>query len=210
MKRGPFIVAEGVDGSGKSSNVRNLQSHLQGTDINHYVTLEPGGTKACQAIRAILKNQEQPLAARTEAMLFYAARIEHTEKIIRPYTERGYLVLSDRYYASSLAYQGAMADDVFAIHALSKDLILRPDLTLLYDIPIELLEERIAYRGEVCDSIEQRGVDYFMRVRENFLAMAKDDPTYIIIDATQPLTDVFRESIEHVTTFLEGWNEDDH
>lgn len=209
VQRGAFIVAEGLDGAGKTSNVRNLENYLLGKEMDYFVTFEPGGTKFCNKLRKLLKEQEQPLDPLTESMLFYAARIEHTEKIIAPYLDRGYTVISDRYYDSSLAYQGANGPDVYAVHKLCEAKMRKPDLVLFYDIPEDVYLARVEERNGIVglDSFESRGLGYFRKVRANFKAIALTRPEYQIINAARPLDAVFTESIERVEEFLRTFNE---
>jgi len=209
VQRGAFLVAEGLDGAGKTSNVRNLENYFLGKELDYFVTFEPGGTKFCNKLRQLLKEQEQPLDPLTESMLFYAARIEHTQKIIKPYLDRGYTVICDRYSDSSLAYQGANGPDVYAVHKLCETKLAKPDLVLFYDIPEDIYFERVIEReGRVnLDSFESRGLDYFRKVRANFQALARTRPEYQVINAARPLDEVFTESIERVEEFLRTFNE---
>lgn len=204
-KRGAFLVLEGLDGAGKNSNARNIENYLSHSDIPHFVASEYKDSPFCRELRTVLNNQSPQLDPITETMLFYASRIEHTKHIIRPYLERGYLVVSDRYCATTAAYQGARTERVPAVHALADSLLVKPDLTLFYDIPVEIYEQRVLKRDGKLDQIEGRGVEYFTKVRANFHAWAADDPSFIIIDASQPLDDVFAESIRHVDDFLRNF-----
>ena len=207
LTKGVFVVAEGLDGAGKDSNIRNIENYLSHSDIPHFVASEYKDSQFCRELRTALNNQNPQLDPITEAMLFYASRIEHTKHIIQPYLDRGYLVISDRYCATTAAYQGARTEQVPTVHALAESLLVKPDLTLFYDIPVEIYEQRVLNRDGKLDQIEGRGVEYFAKVRANFHAWAADDPSFVIIDASKPLDDVFAESIRHVDDFLRNFHE---
>lgn len=208
VKRGAFVVAEGLDGSGKTSNVRNLENYFSHSDTPHFVASEYADNKVCLNLRTLLNNQSPDFNVMTETMLFYASRIEHTQKIIAPYLDGGTHVITDRYYSTTLAYQGVKNTKVQEVHDLAMPHLREPDLILFYDIPVSTYKERVLQRGKGLDAIESRGLEYFESVRANFLKLAKNDPRYIIIDAAQPLEDVFTETISRVDAFLRTFNED--
>lgn len=207
LTRGAFICVEGLDGAGKTSNVRNIASFLSHTGINHFVASEYIDTKFTGAVRKLLNEQEPPLDPVTETMMFYASRIEHTQKIIVPYIDKGYHVVCDRYYPSTLSYQGIHNPIVRDVHDLVLPRLREPDLIFLYDIPVDVYEERVLARGKGLDSIEGRGVEYFKQVRANFHKLAEADDRFVIIDASEPLEDVFTKTITQLNTFLRKFNE---
>lgn len=206
-KRGAFISLEGLDGAGKDSNARNIENYLSHSDVPHFIASEYKDSQFCREVRTALNNQNPQLDPITETMLFYASRIEHTKNIIKPYIERGYLVISDRYYATTMAYQGARTDKVKHVHDIAMPCLVEPDMVLFYDIPVEIYEQRVLGRDGKLDAIESRGVEYFAKVRANFHSLAANDPRFIIIDASKPLDDVFAESIRHVDDFLRNFHE---
>jgi dTMP kinase len=192
-----FITFEGIEGSGKTTNLNYLAEILREKGINVTVTREPGGTKMGEEIRKILlANHKETVCAITEILLLFAARSQHIENIIRPALIAGNCVLSDRFTDASYAYQGggrgiALQTIQFLENLVQKD--LRPDLTIVFDIPVELSVERIKKRKSI-DRIEQEKVDFFERVRQAYLDRAKSLPErYAIIDATKPLTVVHKE-----------------
>jgi dTMP kinase len=209
IKRGALIVAEGLDGSGKSSNIRNLGNRFSHTDIKHFVASEYDDSIFTNTIRQMLNNQKPTLDPLAETLMFYIARIEHTQKILAPYLDSGTHVILDRYYSSTLAYQSIKlpAENVLAVHDLVADRLREPDLILLYDISEDVYKERVLARGKGLDSIESRGLEYFRSVRANFLKLAENDSRYIVIDAGRPLEAVFTESLAQVDKFLRTFNE---
>lgn len=206
-QRGAFIVVEGLDGAGKTSNVRNIQSYFSGSDVPHFIASEYADTKFTSLIRKTLNEQDPQLDPITETMLFYASRIEHTQNIIKPYLESGYHVICDRYYPSTLAYQGIRTDAVHAVHELARSRLQEPDLVLFYDIPVEVYEERVLSRGKGLDAIEGRGREYFLEVRANFHKLAENDSRFIKLDASRPLDEVFTDTIQKLNDFLRNFNE---
>lgn len=207
LTKGVFVVLEGLDGAGKDSNVRNIENYLSHTDISHFIASEYKDSQFCREVRTALNNQSPQLDPLTETMLFYASRIEHTKNIIKPYLDRGYLVVSDRYYATTMAYQGARTDLVPHVHELALPSLVEPDLVLFYDIPVEIYAERVLGRDAKLDAIEGRGIEYFSAVRANFHKLAANDPRFVVINADKPLEDVFAESLAHVNDFLRTFNE---
>jgi dTMP kinase len=201
---GKFIVFSGLDASGKTTNRNHIDLRLNNTNVNYVMTREPGGTPFAEKVRELILSREYEVPALTETLLFYAARIDHTKNFIDPWIERGYHVLTDRYYDSTLAYQTIQCEEVLQVHTACLPKLRKPDLTLMYDIPAEIaLERMFRSRGAaVMDKIEMRGLEYFNSVRNNFLSMARDDSSTIIIDATKPLSDVLEESWRLVSTFL--------
>lgn len=207
-RRGAFVVIEGLDGAGKTSNIRNLGNYFSHSDTPHFMASEYDDSKVCLALRTMLNNQAPDFNVMTETMMFYASRIEHTQKIIAPYLDGGTHVITDRYYATTLAYQGVKNPKVREVHGLAQPHLREPDLILFYDIPGDVYEARVLMRGKGLDAIESRGRPYFEQVRANFLKLAENDPRYLIIDATKPLEDVFTETIARVDAFLRTFNED--
>ena len=197
--RGLFIALEGGEGAGKSTQGRLLAEHLrgQGHDVVH--TREPGGTPAAEAIRAVVLSPEfAGLDARSEALLFAAARGEHAARVIRPALERGAMVVCDRYLDSSVAYQG-IGRDLGA--GMIRDLSLWatqglvPDLTIVLDIDPTVGLARI----ELPDRLEAEPIEYHLQVRRAFLDLAAAEPDrYLVIDASRDVGTISALVIDRV------------
>ncbi|NHN55388.1 dTMP kinase [Calidifontibacter sp. DB0510] len=184
--RGLFVVFEGGDGAGKSTQVRLLADWLaqQGREV--VSTFEPGGTALGKDIRQVLLHGDH-VDARAEALLFAADRAHHIETLVRPALKRGAVVVQDRYLDSSVAYQGAGRElDAAEVRGLSlwatRDLL--PDLTVLLDVDPVVAQGR---RQRESDRLEREGEDFQRRVREHFRALAAAEPErYLVLDATEP------------------------
>lgn len=187
-----FITFEGVDGAGKSTHLAWFADQLRQRGHDVLVTREPGGTPLGERLRDILLNQ--PMQAETEALLMFAARLEHVAEVIRPALQRGTWVLSDRFSDASFAYQGGGRGVPLAkLEALERWVHegLQPDLTLLFDIPVEVARQRLAGRfdslraGNVApDRFEQERGEFFENVRQAYLARYRKTPErFALIDA---------------------------
>ena len=182
---GRLITFEGGDGAGKSTQIARLADWLGGLDVPVVCTREPGGTTEAEAIRRLLVSGESDWDALTEAMLHYAARREHAEKRIRPALAAGTWVLSDRFFDSTVAYQcygqGVAPEDEAALRRLAIG-ALRPDLTLLLDLPVETGRDRA--RGRQKSRYEEMNDELHLRVRAGFLEIARREPERVaVIDA---------------------------
>ena len=200
---GLFIVFEGGEGAGKSTQEALLAEWLERQARTVVRTREPGGTPAGEAIRTVLlSNEYAGLTDRAEALLFAAARGEHVAQVIRPALEVGNIVVCDRYLDSSVAYQG-YGRNLGAEHVRSMSLWathdLLPDLTVLLDIDPAVGLSRV----QSPDRLESEPIDYHQRVRQAFLDIASTDPQrYLVVDASQD-AHAIAEQIQHrVTTML--------
>ena len=203
--RGAFITLEGTEGVGKSTCLDFVRETLSAADIPTVATREPGGTALGEKIRDwILEGDHGELSAETETLLMFAARAFHLDEVIRPALAAGRWVICDRFSDATVAYQGGgrRADKGWiqslraAVHAG-----LEPDLTLLLDAPVEVGLNRI--RARAPDHFERENRDFFARVREAYLELARDDPHRIeVIDAAPSLTEVKSRISVHVTAFL--------
>jgi len=183
---GRFITFEGGEGSGKSTQIRRLAERLREGGHTVVLTREPGGTEMAEQIRAFI------LSGAAETMLFAAARADHVDRLIRPALERGDWVLCDRFIDSTRAYQGSDGVDSVLLDSLEKIAIgsVRPDLTLVLDLPVEIGLARAARRrsGEAgpADRFERETVERHERRRQLFLAIAAAEPDRcLVIDANQ-------------------------
>ena len=185
MTPGMFITLEGSEGAGKSTSLIFLQKLLNVAGIASITTREPGGTEIGERVRAILlQTQGQDMGADTELLLMFAARAEHLDKLIRPALAAGTWVLCDRFTDASYAYQGGgrgIPDARIAILETWVQDMLRPDLTLLFDIPTQQGLSRAAQRSAP-DRFEREDPAFFERVRQHYLTRAALTPgrTYIV------------------------------
>lgn len=187
--RGKFITFEGIEGSGKSTQIKLLASYLEEHGIAHILTREPGGTPIAETIRRILLDPAcKEMLPETELLLYCASRAQHTGELIIPALEAGKMVISDRYFDSSYAYQGAARKlDLSIIDTLTDFATYHtnPDLTILLDLPVEEGMKRIKSRD--LDRLEQEELSFHYKVREQFLFIAKKAASrYLVIDASQP------------------------
>lgn len=191
MSTAKFITFEGVDGAGKSTHLQWLAQSLRQRGIDLLVTREPGGTPLGERLREILLNQ--PMHAETEALLMFAARREHVEQVIRPALQRGTWVISDRFSDASFAYQGGgRGVSISKLEQLEQWVHgdLQPDLTLLFDIPIEVARQRLA-NNESLDRFEQEQGGFFEKVRQAYLARSQKMPSrFALIHAEQSRDEV--------------------
>jgi len=191
---GKFITFEGIDGAGKSTHLDWLTQHLRRRGHTVVVTREPGGTPLGEKLREILLSQ--PMHLETEALLMFAARREHLDKVIRPALNAGKWVVSDRFSDASFAYQGGGRgldeNKLVALEQWVQD-GLQPDLTLLFDVPVEVSRQRLANNATL-DRFEQEKQEFFQRVRENYLQRARQYARrFRVIDATRSLDEIQKE-----------------
>lgn len=181
MKQGWFISLEGVDGSGKSTQIQTTAAWLKEQGYEVLVTREPGGTATAEKIRDLVLDADVPLQPRTELLLYLAARAQHVAEVIKPVLAAGRIVLCDRFVDSTLVYQGIVRGlDLCRIKELNEFASeeLMPALTLLLDADPALLEERRRERG-VTDRFEQEGLSFQKKLREGFLFLAEKEPERI-------------------------------
>ncbi len=206
--RGMFISFEGVEGAGKSTHVRMAANALEAEGYEVVMTAEPGGTPISQCIRdVLLDTKHQAMEPVTELLLYAAARRQHLQELILPALEAGKVVITDRFSDSTAAYQGAGRGlDMRLIEELDRIVTggLRPELTVLLDMAVELGLERNRGAGKR-DRLELEDVEFHMRVREGFLAIAKAEPDRVkLIDAGRSKQEVQARVIEAVREGLLG------
>jgi dTMP kinase len=210
MKRGLFITFEGIEGCGKSTQTKAVADYFEENKFSFIVTREPGGTLISEKIREILlDNANKEMNPETELLLYMASRSQHTGTKIVPALDEGKHVICDRFYDSTLAYQGAARDldkefiDLlidFATYSTS------PDITFLLDITVEESEERICHRGK--DRMEQESKEFHQKVRNEFLNLAKEyNNRYIVIDGTQDPQIITERIMYEIKQKLDGKNE---
>ena len=205
--KGIFITLEGPDGSGKTTQINLLRTLFEREGFAVVQTREPGGTPIADRIRAlILDPLHGEMTARTEALLYMAARSQHTAELIRPALERGAVVISDRYADSTLVYQGvARGLPMEALLWLNRFATeeLGPDLTLLLTGDTDRLVQRLDKRG--CkDRLDNEGLQFHRQVREGFLALAaQNSQRFRVIDADRSIEAVQADIESHVMEFLQ-------
>jgi dTMP kinase len=179
-----FITLEGIDGAGKSTHLNWLAERLRSQGENVLVTREPGGTPLGEALRELLLHQAMHLE--TEALLMFAARREHLDKVIIPALREGTWVISDRFTDASFAYQGGgrgLDESKLRILEYWVQQDLQPDLTLLFDVTLEVSRQRLSANASL-DRFEQEKQDFFQRVRDTYLKRATQFPERIrVIDS---------------------------
>ena len=205
-ERGRFITMEGIEGAGKSTQMDVIRDFLSKQGIAPVVTREPGGTPLGESVRRLLLDPgNRGMSTDTELLLVFAARAEHLSQVIEPALAAGEWVLSDRFTDATFAYQGGGRGADSARIAVLEDWVqggLRPDLTLLLDLPVESGMARIAERGEP-DRFEREDAAFFGRIRETYLQRAAAEPQrFRRIDASAPLEAVSREVLEAVGALL--------
>lgn len=200
---GKFITVEGIDGAGKSSHVEWLAQWLRDQGKTVVVTREPGGTALGERLRELLLNE--PMHLETETLLMFAARREHLAQVIEPALARGEWVICDRFSDATYAYQGGGRGLDRAKFATLEHWVhahLQPDLTLLFDLPLDIARERIVLANRVLDRFEQERVDFHDRVRQAYLDRALHHGNRMrVIDANQPLEDI-RKVLENIVSSI--------
>jgi dTMP kinase len=205
MAQGKFITFEGVDGAGKSTHVGAVAQYLRNRGLHVVTTREPGGTPLGEKLRELLLHE--PMHLETEALLMFAARREHIAQVILPALHRGDWVISDRFTDASFAYQGGgrqLALDKLESLEQWVHADLQPDLTLLFDVPLEVARERLS-SGRALDKFETEKDDFFQRVRDVYLMRAHSFPERIkLIDSTRPMAEVSAQVEQCVTALFDG------
>ena len=191
-----FFSLDGIDGTGKSTQVRLLAEALRGRGLTVTTCVDPGGTELGAKLREILLHGRQTdMSLRTECLLFMASRAELVNRVIAPALERGEIVLSDRYLLANVVYQGhAGGLDPEEIRTLGEFATagIQPDLTVILDLPVDVARRR---RTGLADRVESRGADYFDRVRAGFLTEAAREPQrFRVVDAS-PSIDLVHAAI---------------
>ncbi|MFL2499424.1 MAG: dTMP kinase [Porticoccaceae bacterium] len=204
--RGRFITIEGTEGVGKTTNIEYIKQWLDTNHISFVSTREPGGTPLAEEIRELLlANREEKVCSKAELLMMFAGRAQHIDQVIEPQLAAGNWVLCDRFTDATYAYQGAgreMGNELIASLETMVHASMRPDLTLVLDVPVELGLERAGKRSEP-DRFELEKTDFFNRVRNAYLSMAQQNPQrYKIIDASKTLEFVQQQIAYTLNNFL--------
>ena len=201
-----FITLEGIEGSGKTSSIKSITDLLDSKRISYVVTREPGGSSIGSELRSILLDPKTEISSEVELLLMLADRKDHVEKVILPNLKTGNWVISDRFMDSSIAYQGGGRKlDKKMIDSFSKNLSLpNPDLTLLFDVPVEISLSRVKARGEL-DRFEQEKLDFHNRIREAYLELAEQNVNRIqIIDSSREIELMLKSVKQIIETLING------
>ena len=189
-----FLTLEGVDGAGKSTCIKFIKKYFLGKNFNYVFTREPGGTLLGEKLREILLHDE--ITPDTETLLMFAARNEHVQQVITPNLQSGINVISDRFTDATYAYQsGGKYVDSKKITVLKNwvHVNLKPDLTLLFDLPIDVSLTRLKSNGNL-DKFEKESSDFHKRIRNSYLDLAKKEPSrFKIIDSNQNINIIEKE-----------------
>ncbi|HND37299.1 MAG TPA: dTMP kinase [Nitrosomonas sp.] len=193
MQKGKFITLEGIDGAGKSTHLKWIANYLASKSIRVLTTREPGGTELGENIRGLLLDHRQIMHAETEALLMFAARREHLDKLILPALNQGSWVISDRFTDASYAYQGGgrgVSIDKLQILENWVQGQFQPDLTFYFDLSIEVARLRMQ-SIKIADRFEKEQNDFFHRVRAAYITRAKQFPERMqVLDASRSIDDI--------------------
>jgi dTMP kinase len=207
--RGKFITFEGIDGSGKSTQLRLIAGDLRFRGHNVLTTQEPGGTPLGRRLREIFLETEETVNPLAELLLFAADRAQHVNFLIKPALAEGKIVISDRYADATAAYQGAgrgfPTATVKQVIKLATD-GLKPDLTIFFDLPIEIGLSRTNTRndgGIQKNRMDKESAEFYSRVRNAYLEIAtKEQKRFRIVDATLSVEEIHKQVLEIITNFL--------
>ena len=202
---GKFITLEGIEGSGKSTNLEVIKAILDKNKIDYVLTREPGGGPLGPLLRELLLDKDQSISPSVEMLLMMADRKDHVDNLINPNLDKGIWVISDRYLDSTIAYQGGGRQlDVNLIDFLSTELKLpTPDLTLLFDLPVDVALQRAEKRSEL-DRFEREPKDFHSRIRDSYLELASSNNRIKTIDSSEDIGLVTKQVEKHLTEFLDA------
>lgn len=207
---GKFITFEGIDGSGKSTQMRLIATDLRFRGLDVLTTQEPGGTPLGRKLREVFLETDETIDPLAELLLFAADRAQHVNFLIKPALAQGKIVISDRYADATFAYQGAgrgfpkkIVKQVIELATAG----LKPDLTLFFDVPVEAALLRTVTRndaGEQKNRMDKEKADFYERVREAYLELAaKEKKRFRIIDASGSIEETHAETLKIIVEFLE-------
>ncbi len=199
MSKGLFITFEGGDGCGKTTQIKLLDEYLRNKGYKTLLTREPGSKGLGVKVREILLNYDGEVSPVCESFLFLADRAQNVDCIIKPALEDGTIVICDRHTDSSVAYQGyGRGLDIDRINMLNNIATsgLKPDLTIVLDVDVETSQKRV---GAEKDRMESAGMEFFERVRQGYLEIAKQEPERVkVVDSTQTIEEIHKEILELV------------
>ena len=199
ITKGLFITFEGADGCGKTTQIKLLDEYLRNKGYKTLLTREPGAKGLGEKLREILLNYDGEVSSNCEAFLFLADRAQHVDCVVKPAVENGTIVLCDRHADSTIAYQGygrgVNIDELRHLNNIATS-GMKPDLTFVFDVDVETSQSRV---GENKDRMESAGVEFFERVRNGFLEIAKQEPQRVkVINSKQPIEEVHKQVIGYI------------
>ena len=209
MNKGFLVTFEGGEGCGKSTQIKLFTEFLKKNKFRFVVSREPGGTPVCEEIRKVLLSSKSEITSKAEFLLFSSARAQHVAEVVEPSLEQGKVVILDRFYDSSFAYQGYAGNlEVKEIEEITKFAIdgCVPDLTIIFDISYEdgIKRKNADVNLKTLDRIESKGESYHNKVRAGYLQIAHDNPDRVVVlDATKTKEEIFEE-VQDI--FLERFN----
>ena len=203
MSKGLFVTFEGTDGCGKTTQIELLKTYLENKGFEVILTREPGAKGLGTKLREILLNYDGEVSSNCESFLFLADRAQHVDTLIKPAIENGKIVLCDRHTDSTVAYQGyGRGLDLEQINMLNNIATsgLKPNITFVFDIDIETAQERV---GKSKDRMESAGLEFFKRVRQGYLEIAKSEPERVkVLDATQKVEQISEQVINYINNLI--------
>ena len=203
MSKGLFITFEGTDGCGKTTQIKLLDEYLRNNGYSTLLTREPGAKGLGEKIREILLNYDGEVSSRCESFLFLADRAQHADCIIKPAINKGIMVLCDRHTDSTIAYQGyGRGINIEKLKNLNDIAVdgLKPDLTFVFDIDVKTAMKRV---GNEKDRMESAGIEFFERVRNGYLEIAKQEPKRVkVIDSTRSIEEIHGKVLEFVKNVI--------
>ncbi|MDB1144737.1 MAG: dTMP kinase [Alcaligenaceae bacterium] len=207
MRKNLFVTLEGVDGAGKSSHIQFLVDYFNQLGHEVVLTREPGGPDLSEKLRDLLLHE--PMSVDTEVLLMFAARQENIRACIEPALQEGKTVICDRFTDSTFAYQGGGRGYPMERLEILADWVhqgLQPDLTILFDLPLNVAKARLSNhtRAGTTDRFEQAGDVFFTKVREMYLSLVKKYPTrFLLVDSTQSIVDIQAKLKVHLDQYTE-------
>ncbi len=203
MNKGLFITFEGIDGCGKTTQLKLLKEYLENKGFNVLVTREPGAKGLGEKLREILLNYDGEVSSNCESFLFLADRAQHIDTIIKPAIDNGTIVLCDRHTDSTVAYQGYGRElNLKQIHYLNNIATnnIKPDLTFILDIDVETSIERI---GKNRDRMESAGIEFFNKVRNGYIEISKQEPNRVkLIYGKESIETIHNQIIELINEVI--------
>ena len=202
--KGKFITLEGIEGSGKSTSLEHIANTLDKKSIDYILTKEPGSGSLGNELRSLLLSSDNKISGEVELLLMMADRKNHLDSLVIPNLKNGIWVISDRYLDSTYAYQGGGRKmDVALIDELSSSLnLLAPDLTILFDLPVEIALERAKQRANL-DRFEKEPIDFHNRIRNTYRFRAGEDSKRIkIVDSSVGFQEVKDQVVDIISQFL--------